>query len=225
MGQVISSEDAVKAGQSAGADLLMMGSVFHLGKHIKIQARFVEIKTGIVLFTVEAESREDDFSKAVVDLLKNIAENMNHKLSTDAIAGLSSQNVSKEDFEKYTRQQIAKESLSKADTKKKAENGYKYLPRWPFWVAVTTFTLGLATMTSQLIILEQNDPHGDEKRIRSAFAVVGLSLTVLSAGYMIFDSAWQNKVTKEKRKRTVLITPQINMVNGKSAGIIVSGSY
>lgn len=67
-------------------------------------------------------------------------------------------------------------------------------------MAVTTFTLGLATMTSQLIILEQNDPHGDEKRIRSAFAVVGLSLTVL-------------------------ITPQINMVNGKSAGIIVSGSY
>ena len=229
MGQVISSEDAVKAGQSAGADLLMMGSVFHLGKHIKIQARFVEIKTGIVLFTVEAESREDDFSKAVVDLLKNIAENMNHKLSADAIAGLSSAKISKEDFEKYTRQQIAKESLSKTDTKKKAETGYKYLPRWPFWVAVTTFSLGFATAISQFVIinLNHNDKNNNEedRHIRDAFGWTGVTIAVVSAGYMIFDSAWQNKVTKERNKRSVLITPQINMVNGKGAGIIVSGSY
>lgn len=229
MGQVISSEDAVKAGQSAGADLLMMGSVFHLDKHIKIQARFVEIKTGIVLFTVESENREDNFSKAVVDLLKNIAENMNHKLSTDAIAGLSSAKISKEDFEKYTRQQIAKESLSKTDTKKKAETGYKYLPRWPFWVAVTTFSLGFATAISQFVIinLNHNDKNNNEedRHIRDAFGWTGVTIAVVSAGYMIFDSAWQNKVTKERNKRSVLITPQINMVNGKGAGIIVSGSY
>jgi len=225
MGQVISNKDAMKAGQSAGADLLMMGSVFHLDKHIKIQARFVEIKTGIVLFTVESENREDDFSKAVVDLLKNIAENMNHKLSTDAIAGLSSQNVSKEDFEKYTRQEMAKESLNKSDIEKKDKAEYQYLPRWPFWVAVTTFTLGLATAVSQFVIIDKIENHENERKIRTVFGWTGFSLTVLSAGYMIFDSAWQNKVTKERNKRSVLITPQINVGKDGGAGITVSGSY
>ncbi len=225
MGQVISSKDAMKAGESAGADLLMMGSVFHLGKQIKIQARFVEIKTGIVLFTVEAENREDDFSKAVVDLLKNIGENMNYKLSEDVMAKLNSAKISKEDFEKYARQEMAKESLNKSDVEKKDKAEYEYLPRWPFWVAVTTFSLSFATAIAQFVIIDKIENHENERKIRTVFGWTGFGLTVLSAGYMIFDSAWQNKVTKERNKRSVLITPQINMVNGKSAGIIVSGSY
>jgi hypothetical protein len=199
----------------------MMGSVFHLGQHVKIQARFVEIKTGIVLFTVESENRENDFNKAAVDLVKNIAENLNRKLSNEALAKLSAASMSRENFKKYTRQELAKDSMQA----KKIEKGSKVLPRWPFWVSVTTFTLSLATMTSQLIILEQNDPHGDEKKIRSVFAVLGLGLTVFSAGYMIFDSAWQNKIIKEEKRKTIQVTPQINAGKGGGGGITVSGSF
>jgi multisubunit Na+/H+ antiporter MnhB subunit len=96
-------------------------------------------------------------------------------------------------------------------------------------VAVTTFSLGFATAISQFVIinLNHNDKNNNEedRHIRDAFGWTGVTIAVVSAGYMILDSAWQNKVTKERNKRSVLITPQINMVNGKSAGIIVSGSY
>jgi len=50
-------------------------------------------------------------------------------------------------------------------------------------------------------------------------------IAAVSAGYMIFDSAWQNKVIKERSEKSVIVTPQINAGKGGGGGIIVSGSF
>jgi len=231
VGQVVFNEDAIKAGKSAGADFLMMGSLFHHRSLLKLNARFVEISTGIVLFSAEADNTEDDLNKALVDLVKNIAENLNRKLSQETIAQLASKKISRSDFKKFTRQQLAKDSMKMADEKKKQErakneiaNGSGNLPRWPFWTAVGTFSLGLATTVSQFIMLN-NDTNNDEVKLRTALGWTGFGLAVLSAGYMIFDSAWQTKLIKEERKKRIQIMPEVTAGKGKGAKITVSGSF
>ena len=52
-----------------------------------------------------------------------------------------------------------------------------------------------------------------------------VKLAVLSAGYMIFDSAWQTKVINENKKKSIQITPKVSVGKEKSAEVVISGSF
>lgn len=264
MGQVISNDEAVEAGRSAGADFLLMGSIFRQKPHLKLQARFVEVRTGIVLFTADAENGDDDLNRALIDLTRTIAGSLNQKLSQETLDQLTAKKMSREDFEKYARQQLAKDSLTMTEAKKKKEEKQREvkmaelekssggLPRWAFWTAVGCTALGLAVGVSQFVIADgisndayrydafiqaTNDPikkaefqdkrdkDWDEVKLRTAFAWTGVGLTIASAGYLIFDSIWQAKVTKEEREKSIRVTPSVTVGQGGGVGVAVSGTF
>jgi TolB-like protein len=121
MGQVLDNDKVSALVKKAGADFMVMGSVMHQAPQIRLAARFVDLKSGIVMFSVSVDNLKNDFMAALVDLSKSIAKELNEKLSEDTIDKLAGKKMSEEDFKKYVRQQLAKDSLAYAQMKDRGE--------------------------------------------------------------------------------------------------------
>lgn len=80
---------AVRIGKILGVQALLMGSYTAIGGMIRIDARIVEVETGLVLKAEEVTGPTDDFFKLEGDLVEKIAAGLDAPLTTDELALLS----------------------------------------------------------------------------------------------------------------------------------------
>ena len=116
VGQVLDTESALQMGQQISADFLVMGSMIHQEPKIRVDLRFVEVRTGMIIFTLSVEDKNDDFMALLTTMTTEIARRFNEKLSEEKVDDLVSRKTSQEEFESYIRQQLAKESLANVIT-------------------------------------------------------------------------------------------------------------
>jgi TolB-like protein len=80
---LVDRASATKIGRLLGVQALLMGSYTAIGEMIRIDARIVEVETGLVLKAEEVTGRTDDFFKLEEALVAKIAAGMNVPLTTD----------------------------------------------------------------------------------------------------------------------------------------------
>jgi len=86
---LIDPASAVKIGKLLGVQALLMGSYTAIGEMIRIDARIVEVETGLVLKAEEVTGRTNDFFQLEEELVGKIAAGMDAPLTTDERAILA----------------------------------------------------------------------------------------------------------------------------------------
>jgi TolB-like protein len=114
VGQIIGTDNAQEIGRKAGADFVVLGSILHQGPVIRIDARFVDVKSGVVATSCSIENRTGDFMKALATLSADMAKTFNQPLDKEAAGKLLGNTMSADDFEKLMRQEHAKASLPRS---------------------------------------------------------------------------------------------------------------
>jgi TolB-like protein len=148
IGQVIDPEQAKDAGKLAGADFVVLGSVLHQRPRVRADVRFTDVRTGIAINTASAEAPDDDFPRLLRELAQEIAKRFNEKLTEEQLAQLAGHRMSREDFERWARAQLAKETLARREAARaaaKAPKPYKGPSRTPAWIAGSGVAVGLVT--------------------------------------------------------------------------------
>ncbi len=74
---------AVRLGRILGVQALLMGSYTAIGDMIRIDARIVEVDTGLVLKAEEVTGRTDDFFQLETSLVEKIAAGLDAPLTTE----------------------------------------------------------------------------------------------------------------------------------------------
>ena len=148
-GQIINTGSAQEIGRKAGADFVVLGSILHQAPLVRIDARFVEVKTGVIVMSSSVENRADSFMAALVALSADIAKSFNQSLGKDTIEALAGNTMSATSFEKYVRQQLAKESLQRSaqlnlseSPPPPVEEETSITSRWWFWTGVGAVLVG-----------------------------------------------------------------------------------
>lgn len=116
-GAFLDAGEASELGRALGADFMVLGSVLHQRPTLRLDLRFVEVETGLIVFATSAENQRDDLPAALVSLATQIAERFNQPLDDETIDGLLASRMSPEELERLAREQLAKESLARSRTK------------------------------------------------------------------------------------------------------------
>ncbi|HOI73300.1 MAG TPA: CsgG/HfaB family protein [Syntrophales bacterium] len=74
---------AVRLGRILGVQALLMGSYTAIGDMIRIDARIVEVETGLILKAEEVTGRTDDFFQLETSLVEKIAAGLDAPLTTE----------------------------------------------------------------------------------------------------------------------------------------------
>ncbi len=110
----LDASELQELGQALGANFAVIGSVLHHAPSVRVDARFVDVRTGLIVFATSAENKRDDLNAAIVGLTASIAERFNRPLDDESIDDLLASKLSAEDFERTVREQLSKESLAKS---------------------------------------------------------------------------------------------------------------
>ncbi len=237
VGQVLDNETALQMGQQISADFLVMGSMIHQEPKIRVDLRFVEVRTGMIIFTLSVEDKNDDFMALLTTMTTEIARRFNEKLSEEKVDDLVSRKTSKEEFEAYIRQQLAKETLANVVTPVEVEERPS---RAPFWVAVAGAGVGTALGATGLVLgdlygdkaadnnaradvalrdedrkkyISERDKYEDSALAWNVVGYVGIGLAIGSVAYIIYDEV-ANRPGVEKDihvKEAARVTPLVNV--------------
>src|SRR5262249_38630926 len=110
-GAQLDPESARGMGPQVGAGLVVLGGLLHQKPRLRADVRFVDVRTGVVAATVSVEDGRDDLMQLLVALSTAIARRFNEKLSQETLDQLAAKKMSKEEFERFARQELAKDSL------------------------------------------------------------------------------------------------------------------
>jgi TolB-like protein len=114
VGQIIGTDNAQEIGRKAGADFVVLGSILYQEPVIRIDARFVDVKSGVVATSCSIENRTGNFMKALATLSAELAQTFNEPLAKEAADKLLGNTMSADDFERLIRQEHAKASLPRS---------------------------------------------------------------------------------------------------------------
>ncbi|MDQ3266199.1 MAG: CsgG/HfaB family protein [Myxococcota bacterium] len=215
LGQVLDPVKMRGAAQKAAADFLVVGSVLHQDPTVRIDLRFVEVKNGLVLNAMSAEGRSQDFPELLTRLAVDIARRFNEKVSDQTLAQLAGKKMSREEFERFARQELQKERLARVVKPVTVKEGPS---RAPFWIAAGTAAGGTAIAAlglglgsrygddaaySEALLRAATRPE-DQARLTeefetnigfaNTFSVVGYAgaaLAVGSVGFLVYQELFQ----------------------------------
>jgi len=148
LGQIVDPDSARKMGQAVAADFVVLGSLIHQKPRLRADVRFVDVRTGVVAATVSAEDARDDFMQLLLSLSTAIARRFNEKLSQQTLDQLAGKRMSREEFERFARQELAKDSL-RIGTRPTSVEGPS---RAPFWAAVAGTVGGAALAATGFLV-------------------------------------------------------------------------
>jgi TolB-like protein len=116
LSQAIDTAGAQELGKKLNADFAVVGSILHQKPALRVDARFVDVRTGGIMFAASAENRNDDLLALLVDLDKEIAKSLHERLTSETIESLAAKKMSQADFEKFVRGELAKDALARDTT-------------------------------------------------------------------------------------------------------------
>lgn len=220
IGQVLDPDVARKTAEKVGADFLVMGSMLHQKPLVRIDARFVDTRTGIVTQTVSAEGNSEEFMAVLVTLSTEIAKRFNEKLDQRTLASLAGKKMSKADFENFVRQELTKEQLARSMKPAAALDVAPKRSSAPFWGAVGGLAVGAGAATTGFVMASQHqqaaaytggliaftgnpeeqarlqtrrDQDVGYMRTWNIVGGVGLGVLAVSSGYLIYDVFFADK--------------------------------
>jgi TolB-like protein len=185
IGQIVDPDSARNMGQALSADFVVLGSLIHQKPRLRADVRFVDVRTGVVAATVSAEDGRDDLMQLLLALSTAIARRFNEKLSQDTLNQLAAKRMTPAEFERFARQELAKESL-RAQLRPTSVEGPS---RAPFWGAVAG-VLGGSGLAAGGFLLAKT--HSDAAGYNEALERVA----VQQADWQRYDSA---RVTERHR--------------------------
>jgi TolB-like protein len=185
IGQIVDPESARNMGQALSADFVVLGSLIHQKPRLRADVRFVDVRTGVVAATVSAEDGRDDLMQLLLALSTAIARRFNEKLSQDTLNQLAAKRMTPAEFERFARQELAKDSL-RAQLRPTSVEGPS---RAPFWGAVAG-VLGGSGLAAGGFLLAKT--HSDAAGYNEALERVA----VQQADWQRYDSA---RVTQRHR--------------------------
>jgi TolB-like protein len=112
-GESLSPESARSLGEMLSADIMVLGAVTHQAPMLRLDARFVEVRTGSVLLSASGVDRHDNIAGALSALASDVARRFNEPMSEATRQQLASHRPSKEEFEAHARAELAREALGR----------------------------------------------------------------------------------------------------------------
>lgn len=113
-GAFLDAAEAGELGKALGADFMVLGSVLRQRPNLRVDLRFVEVETGLIVFATSAENQRDDLPAALVSLATQIAERFNQQLDEKTLDELLGSRMSPEELERVAREQLAKDALARS---------------------------------------------------------------------------------------------------------------
>ena len=110
LGELLQADLARAAAKKLDADFVVVGSVLHQAPRVRVEARFVEVRTAVVVNAAAAEGADRDFPAVLAQLSAEIARRFNEKLSEGTLSELMGHKMNTDAFERYAKQELAKES-------------------------------------------------------------------------------------------------------------------
>jgi hypothetical protein len=216
LSQAIDTASAQELGKKLNADFTVVGSILHQKPQLRVDARFVDVKTGAIMFAASAQNKNDDLLALLIDLDKEIAKSLNERLTSETIESLAAKKMSQADFEKFVRGELAKDALAR-NTKPPTETGggASAAPKSHTPVAGIVLTVvGAAAATASFLVANTHNTNAayyaglaslsTSGNTKSSFTnsetsefhqaigwnvggAVGLVLTAVGAGLITFD--------------------------------------
>lgn len=232
IGQVLDPDTVREFGMKVEADFVVLGSLLHQKPNVRVDMRFVDVRTGVVANSVSAEGLDGEFTKLLVSLSVEIAKRFNEKLSEATLSELAGKKMSLPEFERYAREQLAKETLARQVKPVDVEEAPS---RVPFWgavggvaagtgVAALGFVLGAqhgaqATYSDALLrfatqapdierLTGERDRESDLSTIWRSVGWGGVGMALVSVGYLVYQEIVQPPTT------TTTIQPLAALVPG-----------
>jgi TolB-like protein len=110
LGELVGADVARAAAQKLDADFVVVGSVLHQAPKVRVEARFVEVRTAVVVNSAAAEGPDRDLPAVLAELSAQIARRFNEKLSEGTLSELMGHKMSTDAFERYAKQELANEA-------------------------------------------------------------------------------------------------------------------
>jgi len=130
VGAVLDEKSSAGLAQKFGADFVVLGSVMVTGRETRVDARFVDVTTGIVVQAFNANGPTDDFPKTLARLSAAIAQRFNIKLSAEELAKLSGNSLSRDELERIAREKLLGEKLVKQTAKEEEKASSRGPASW-----------------------------------------------------------------------------------------------
>lgn len=150
-------KDMSELGAALGANFAVVGSVLHHAPSVRVDVRFVDVRTGLIVFATSAENKRDDLNAALIGLTASIAERFNRPLDDESIDQLLASKMSPEEFERTVREQLSKESLSRSQqvaAEEAASDEGVDLTTVGFLASATGVLAGAALATTAFLLAE-----------------------------------------------------------------------
>jgi TolB-like protein len=110
LGELVGADMARAAARKLDADFVVVGSVLHQAPKVRVEARFVEVRTAVVVNSAAAEGPDRDLPAVLAELSAQIARRFNEKLSEGTLSELMGHKMSTDAFERYAKQELANEA-------------------------------------------------------------------------------------------------------------------
>lgn len=237
VGAVLDEKSSSGLAQKFGADFVVLGSVMVTGRETRVDARFVDVTTGIVVQAFNVTGPTDDYPKTLARLSAAIAQRFNIKMSAEELAKLSGNKLSRDELERIAREKLLGEKLVKQTAKEEE----KATSRTPAIVATAGVVAGAGLAVTGFLLSAQSSANTayieglqnfatrpeditslESQRVASqtttsVWTGVGIGGVVLAAGSSIFLTYRVLTAVDQK----VEVTPTVSAGPGAfSAGVV-----
>ena len=133
---------------------MVLGAITHEAPSLRLDARFVEVKSGAVLLSTSVTEKRDDLGAALSALTAEVARQFNQPISEETRARLAAQRPSKAEFEAHARQQLASEALGRGVGRDTPPPG----PPIP-WLGISLAAVGVAGSATAFSLATQHSGY------------------------------------------------------------------
>lgn len=157
LGQLLDANLARAAGQKLDADFIVVGSVLHQAPRVRVECRFVEVRTAIVVVSASADGTDGEYAAVLGRLVADVARRFNERLSEKTLSELMGHRMSPQSFERFARQELAGEALRRqAAAAAPVAPKQSVRSRPPFWPGVLGAVAGAGTAAAALVLAGQH---------------------------------------------------------------------
>lgn len=152
LGRVLEQRAAAEVAKKLGADFVVLGSVLPTGREVRVDCRFVDIGTGLVVQTFSASGRTEAYGQVLAALEQQIARRFNTRLNPEDLAKLTGARLSRDEFERMAREKHLADQLARAQDAEAERASF----RAPTWLAGAGVIAGAGLAVTGFLLAGQS---------------------------------------------------------------------